>query len=159
LNLWISESQDGRCERSGGSSVCLVVQQEEQDEKVARHLLERGLAQKDYAFLPIHYADHWSLVIITHPGGNDPKTGMYNCLLHLDSLKVTHNSEQIFERVCKVLKQVWRLGLGQDFKLPEEDFKLPSKRVQILRQTNSDDCGVFVLYSMQRFLEIAPKPY
>jgi Ulp1 family protease len=135
----------------------LVVQQARQNEKLARHLLERGFAHKDYVFLPIHYADHWSLVIITHPAGNDAKTGSFNFLLHLDSRKVMHNSKKIFETLWKVLRQVWQFGVGQDYRVPE-DFKLPSKRVKISGQENTHDCGVFVLYSMQQFVQIAPNP-
>jgi Ulp1 family protease len=129
----------------------------QQDEKVATDFVWRCFLKKQYVFLPIDVDDHWSLVIICRPGGNDPQTGMLNCLLHLDSLEVTHKSEVFFAIICNILKEVWRIQLGGDFR--EEDFQLPTKRVAILRQENYSDCGVFVLYSIQKFLDMAPKPY
>lgn len=46
------------------------------------------LFRKDFVFVPIHEALHWSLAIICHPGnwhGGERDSGEA-CILHLDSM-------------------------------------------------------------------------
>jgi hypothetical protein len=49
--------------------------------------------EKDYIFVPIHDALHWSLVVICHPGKWHKQAGEGDtCLLHFDSLKGVCNA-------------------------------------------------------------------
>jgi Ulp1 family protease len=107
--------------------------------------------------LPIHEKEHWSLVIICHLEGSDLGNGRFTCPLHLDFLQVIHKSKEIFELVSNLLKVVWRIELSRAFM--EEELELRTKHVAILRQANYSNCGVFVLYSMQKFVGMAPKVY
>ncbi len=99
--------------------------------KIATEFGLTGFLKKKYVFLPVNGADHWSLVIICHTTG--PIFGHERCtyLLHLDSLKVTHDSEAIFKRVAKLLRAAWTSELGGSS--VEEEVKLLRKRMSILR--------------------------
>jgi hypothetical protein len=45
------------------------------------------LFSKDFIFVPIHEALHWSLAIICHPGNWHGRSGQGTaCILHLDSM-------------------------------------------------------------------------
>lgn len=116
----------------------------------------RDMKQKEYAYVPIHDSYHWSLVIICHPEGHDSSDGRTPGLLHLDSLRDgRHNSEEIFSKVENLLWSTWGDELGG--RNMGNRVELRKQRVSISEQKNNYDCGIFVLYSMQKFLQKAPQ--
>ncbi|KAK3129150.1 hypothetical protein QOZ80_6BG0472430 [Eleusine coracana subsp. coracana] len=118
--------------------------------------------QKAYILLPVHADAHWSLVIICMPAKDD-QTGPI--ILHLDSLKF-HSSRLIFNVVSRFLKEEWSY-LNKSISSTESPLqekvwknlprKIENKKVEVPQQENDYDCGVFVLYNMQRFIQEAPK--
>lgn len=108
-----------------------------------------NMAKKRYAYVPICYDEHWSLVIICHPG--HPKRNDHGRpgLLHLDSLSKIHQSDEIFGHIEEFMRKTSWQGLG-------ESVCIQKRRVSISKQENSFDCGIFVLWSMRKFLQICP---
>uniref|UniRef100_A0A0A9GQG1 Ubiquitin-like protease family profile domain-containing protein n=1 Tax=Arundo donax TaxID=35708 RepID=A0A0A9GQG1_ARUDO len=118
--------------------------------------------QKAYILLPVHAETHWSLVIVCMPSKED-QTGPI--ILHLDSLKF-HSSRLVFSVVSRFLKEEWNY-LNQN--VSSEEFplratvwknlprKIEKKTIEVPQQENDYDCGPFVLYYMQRFVQEAPE--
>ncbi|XBH99351.1 hypothetical protein VPH35_128709 [Triticum aestivum] len=118
--------------------------------------------QKPYILFPVHADTHWSLVIICMPAKEDQSGPI---ILHLDSLKF-HNSRLIFSVVERFLKQEWNYlkdnGSLAECPIRETVWKnlprkIEKKPIAVPQQENEFDCGLFVLYYMQRFIEEAPE--
>ncbi|CAO2828816.1 unnamed protein product [Amaranthus hypochondriacus] len=121
-----------------------------------------NIFQKAYIFLPINEDKHWSLVIICIPD-KDGESGL--TVLHLDSLGL-HCSASIFDNIKSLLVNEWKI-LNEDVgavnvPIPERIWenlprKMDQRIITVPRQTNDYDCGLFVLYYMERFIEEAPE--
>nr|XP_043606355.1 ubiquitin-like-specific protease 1D isoform X2 [Erigeron canadensis] len=119
-----------------------------------------SILEKAYILLPIHENAHWSLVIICLPNKEDELGPM---LLHLDSLGL-HNSLSLFDNIKRFLREEWEYlrnpktaststdGIWEVF-----DRKVDQKRVVVPQQKNDYDCGLFVLFYMERFIKEAPE--
>ncbi|KAK9751028.1 hypothetical protein RND81_02G236800 [Saponaria officinalis] len=119
-----------------------------------------NIFEKTYIFLPINEDKHWSLVIICI---SDEDSGPV--ILHLDSLGL-HCSSSIFKNVKSLLENEWRYlkedAEAVDIPIPDTmKDNLPEgidgKTIEAPRQTNDYDCGLFVLYYIERFIEDAPE--
>ncbi|XP_016477477.1 ubiquitin-like-specific protease 1D isoform X4 [Nicotiana tabacum] len=116
-----------------------------------------NIFEKAYIFLPIHEDLHWSLVIICIPDKED-KLGP--SLLHLDSLGL-HCSKSLFGTIRKFLEQEWKfLRQGEVSTLPFSDKiwenlprRIDENVIPVPQQRNEYDCGLFVLFFMERFME------
>ncbi|XP_038981559.1 ubiquitin-like-specific protease 1D isoform X2 [Phoenix dactylifera] len=118
--------------------------------------------QKAYIFLPVHGDLHWSLVIICIPSKEDESGPI---ILHLDSLGI-HPSGQIFDTIGSYLKEEWNY-VNQNAPPPDHAFsdriwrhlpcRIQKERVKVPQQKNEYDCGLFVLYFMERFIREAPE--
>ncbi|KAL8111860.1 ubiquitin-like-specific protease 1D isoform X2 [Apium graveolens] len=121
-----------------------------------------NIFQKAYIFLPIHENHHWSLVIICIPDKADESVPI---LLHYDSLGL-HSSGSIFENIKSFLKKEWTYlkekETSSNCTIADGVWKNFPRRIekQIIRvpqQKDEYDCGLFVLFFMQRFIEEAPE--
>lgn len=118
--------------------------------------------QKAYIFLPVHGDLHWSLVIICIPSKEDE---LGPIILHLDSLGL-HPSSQIFKTTSGYLKEEWNY-INQNAPQMDPPFsdgiwkrlprKIQKERIKVPQQKNEYDCGLFVLYFMERFIREAPE--
>lgn len=121
-----------------------------------------NIFDKAYIFLPIHKDLHWSLVIISMPPKEDEPRPI---ILHLDSLGL-HDSLLIFEVVQCFLTEEWKyvkqnkpspnIGTGEKI-LIDAPLKIDKKEIKVPQQKNDYDCGIFVLYFMERFIDEAPQ--
>lgn len=123
-----------------------------------------NIFEKAYILLPINEDYHWSLVIICLPNKKD-KAGPI--ILHLDSLGY-HSSPKIFQNVRSFLKEEWEYlnQTGEPLNLPIADKiwrqlpgRIDEKNITVPQQKNDYDCGIFVLYFMERFIEDAPERF
>ncbi|KDP26573.1 hypothetical protein JCGZ_17731 [Jatropha curcas] len=120
-----------------------------------------NIFQKAYVFIPIHDDLHWSLVIICIPDKEDESGPI---ILHLDSLGL-HSSKLVFEEIRSYLREEWNY-MNQEVpppKLPIADRiwkhlprRIDEKKIEVPQQKNDYDCGLFVLFFMERFIEEAP---
>ncbi|XP_058192599.1 ubiquitin-like-specific protease 1D isoform X2 [Rhododendron vialii] len=117
---------------------------------------------KAYILLPIHETVHWSLVIICIPDKEDESGPI---LLHLDSLGL-HSSNLIFDKIRSFLKEEWNYLNGEeapsDLPIADRIWKnlprrIEGKTISVPQQKNDYDCGLFVLYFMERFIDVAPR--
>nr|CAZ96035.1 putative ulp1 protease [Sorghum bicolor] len=92
-----------------------------------------NILNKAYIILPIHGTAHWSLVIICIPAKESISGPI---ILHLDSLAMHPRT-------------TW------------EDLKsnIHKESVEVPRQNNEYDCGIFMLYYIERFIEEAPERF
>ncbi|XP_030496698.2 ubiquitin-like-specific protease 1D isoform X1 [Cannabis sativa] len=122
-----------------------------------------NIFQKEYIFVPINEDLHWSLAIICNP---DPKEESGPIVLHLDSLGL-HSSKSVFQNIKRFLREEWQYldqqaTSSSDFPLPESIWrnlpnKITDKIITVPQQRNDYDCGLFVLFFMERFIEDAPE--
>ncbi|KAG5522240.1 hypothetical protein RHGRI_034430 [Rhododendron griersonianum] len=105
---------------------------------------------------------HWSLVIICIPDKEDESGPI---LLHLDSLGL-HSSTLIFDKIRSFLKEEWnylnREEAPSDLPIADRIWKnlprrIEGKTISVPQQKNDYDCGLFVLYFMERFIDVAPR--
>ncbi|XP_031100674.1 ubiquitin-like-specific protease 1D isoform X2 [Ipomoea triloba] len=115
-----------------------------------------NLFEKAYLFLPIHESLHWSLVIICIPDKEDESGPI---VLHLDSL-MFHCSKPIFNNTRKFLIEEWKIlkDEGPHFPIADKIWeKLPrrieEKEIEVPQQKNDYDCGPFVLFFIERFID------
>ncbi|KAF2908732.1 ubiquitin-like-specific protease 1C isoform X1 [Oryza sativa Japonica Group] len=116
-----------------------------------------------YIILPIHGTAHWSLIIICFPS-KESNSGPI--ILHLDSLEL-HSSAKIFDTVRRYLEAEWchlRKNPPPDISISETIWDdLPSniqkEKVQVPQQKNEYDCGIFMLYYIERFIRLAPERF
>ncbi|CAK9137778.1 unnamed protein product [Ilex paraguariensis] len=136
--------------------------QENSFEKFRRWWKGVNIFEKSYILLPIHDDLHWSLVIICIPYKEDEAGPI---LLHLDSLGL-HCSKSIFENIKSFLRLEWNcLNRGEapsDPPIADKIWKnlprrIDEKTIEVPRQRNDYDCGMFVLFFMERFIQEAPE--
>ncbi|KAL4353621.1 hypothetical protein GQ457_06G001230 [Hibiscus cannabinus] len=121
-----------------------------------------GIFQKAYILVPINEDYHWSLVIICIPDKEDESGPT---ILHLDSLGL-HSSRLVFKNIKSYMKEEWNY-LNQEAApsdLPIADriwenlpCRIDERTISVPQQKNDYDCGLFVLYFMERFIEEAPE--
>ncbi|XP_058103206.1 probable ubiquitin-like-specific protease 2A isoform X2 [Magnolia sinica] len=117
--------------------------------------------EKDYIFIPVNFTNHWSLIVICHPGEvanfkdeEIEKAPKVPCILHMDSWKGIH----------KGLENLIRRYLWEEWNHRPESFKDVSLKFSNLRfvspelpqQENPFDCGLFLLHYVELFLKEAP---
>lgn len=121
-----------------------------------------NIFEKAYILLPIHEYHHWSLVIICIPDKDD-ETGPI--LLHLDSLGL-HSSRSIFDNIKSFLIKEWNYLNQQEassnYHIADRIWqnlprRIDQRTITVPQQKNEYDCGLFVLFFMERFIEEAPQ--
>ncbi|KAK2636460.1 hypothetical protein Ddye_031252 [Dipteronia dyeriana] len=121
-----------------------------------------NIFQKAYVLIPIHEDLHWSLVIISIPNKEEESGPI---ILHLDSLGL-HSSRSVFNNIRSFLKEEW-IYLNEEVSpsdLPIADRiwkhlprRIDERIITVPQQKNDYDCGLFVLFFMERFVEEAPE--
>ncbi|KAK4263236.1 hypothetical protein QN277_028676 [Acacia crassicarpa] len=121
-----------------------------------------NIFKKAYLLIPIHEDLHWSLVIISFPEKKDESGPI---ILHLDSLSL-HPSRSVFENIKSFLKEEWKYVdqecVSSDIPIADKIWKYLPRRIEdkilaVPQQKNEYDCGLFVLYFIERFIEEAPE--
>ncbi|KAH1239147.1 Ubiquitin-like-specific protease 1D [Glycine max] len=105
---------------------------------------------------------HWSLIIICIPDKEDESGPI---ILHLDSLGL-HSSKSVFDNIKSYLIEeknyMDREDMASDVSIADRIWKclprrIESQIIQVPQQKNDYDCGLFVLYFIERFMEEAPE--
>ncbi|KAL5177598.1 Ubiquitin-like-specific protease 1D [Glycine soja] len=105
---------------------------------------------------------HWSLIIICIPDKEDESGPI---ILHLDSLGL-HSSKSVFDNIKSYLIEeknyIDREDMASDVSIADRIWKclprrIESQIIQVPQQKNDYDCGLFVLYFIERFMEEAPE--
>jgi Ulp1 family protease len=100
--------------------------------EVAKHLRKyNGIEKYRYITIPVNMKSHWSLLVVTNIGMvNEKRTTDDEChdnndeiplLLHLDSLKNTHDTKYLSSQVYGLINYVWiERGMSSDMNLFNE---------------------------------------
>ncbi|CAL4947543.1 unnamed protein product [Urochloa decumbens] len=129
--------------------------------KLRRWWRSVDIFKKAYIILPINETIHWSLIVVCMPAkGKDSGP----IILHLDSLGL-HNSQKLFDTVVRYLEAEWRyLQKDSSYDIPfsEKIWKrllrnIKREKVEVPRQRNEYDCGLFMLYYIDKFIQEAPE--
>ncbi|XVF44019.1 hypothetical protein PTKIN_Ptkin02bG0086200 [Pterospermum kingtungense] len=121
-----------------------------------------NIFQKAYVLIPINEDYHWSLVIICIP---DKEYESGPIILHLDSLGL-HSSGSVCKNIKSYMREEWNY-LNQEVALSDLPIadkiwenlprRIDEKTIAVPQQKNDYDCGLFVLFFMERFIEDAPE--
>ncbi|XP_042055808.1 uncharacterized protein LOC121800296 isoform X2 [Salvia splendens] len=143
--------------RNTRRSFVLVDEEEELVGDVVDETDQVGLSKEARIYYPSSH--HWSLVIISIPNKED---GSGPIILHLDSLRL-HSSKSTFSNVKSFLVEEWKF-LQKEEVLPELPIaeniwnrlsrRIEEKVIEVPQQQNKYDCGLFVLFFMERFIVI-----
>ncbi|KAK7361892.1 hypothetical protein VNO77_03982 [Canavalia gladiata] len=121
-----------------------------------------NIFQKAYVLIPIHEDLHWSLIIICIPDKEDESGPI---ILHLDSLGL-HSSRSVFDNIRSYLIEernyMDRKCMSSDVSIADRIWKCLPRRIEsqiiaVPQQKNEYDCGLFVLYFIERFMDEAPE--
>uniref|UniRef100_A0A061R5Y6 Sentrin-specific protease 7 n=1 Tax=Tetraselmis sp. GSL018 TaxID=582737 RepID=A0A061R5Y6_9CHLO len=143
-------------------------------ERVKRWTKSTDIFSKDFLFIPIHDAFHWSLVIVCHPGARDGDA-CRRFMIHLDSMPGSHATNQISNALRAYLQAEWQekaqAGAGTvpgrhaaesgdpAAAVAARSFRAaacPNRRPQLPQQQNHADCGLFLLAYLHYFLHSVP---
>ncbi|KAJ4974243.1 hypothetical protein NE237_007417 [Protea cynaroides] len=121
--------------------------------KVLTWIKKKHIFSRKYVFVPIVCWHHWSLLILCHLGENMESKKRTPCMLLLDSLEMT-NPKRLEPDIRKFLLDIYRAE-----ERPEREdliLKIPLLVPKVPQQRNGEDCGIFVLYFINLFVEDAP---
>ncbi|KAI3450074.1 hypothetical protein Pfo_006739 [Paulownia fortunei] len=125
-------------------------------ERVLTWIKKNNIFSKRYVFVPIVLWSHWSLLIFCHLGESIQSKTRTPCMLLLDSL---HTLGPL--RVEPLIRSLV-LDLYKTEDRPENNDmvqKIPLLVPKVPQQRNGEECGIFVLYYTNLFLESAPESF
>ncbi|KAM3691605.1 hypothetical protein ACB098_08G026900 [Castanea mollissima] len=99
---------------------------------------------------------HWSLLIFCHFGESTKSETRTSCMLLLDSLEKA-NPRQLVPDIRKFVLDIY----NAEGRLESKDFiyQIPLLVPKVPQQRNGEECGSFVLYFINLFMESAPEDF
>lgn len=122
--------------------------------KVLNWIAKKKIFSKKYVFVPIVLWGHWSLLIFCHLGESLQSKERSPCMLLLDSLHMA-NPERFEPGIRKFVIDLFKAEQRPETK--DQIRKIPLMIPKVPQQRNDEDCGNFVLYYINLFLESAPE--
>lgn len=124
--------------------------------KVLNWITKKKIFSKKYVFVPIVLWSHWSLLIFCHLGESLQSKARSPCMLLLDSLHMA-NPERFEPGIRKFVIDLFKAEQRPETK--DQIRKIPLMIPKVPQQRNDEDCGNFVLYYINLFLESAPENF
>ncbi|XP_020548056.1 probable ubiquitin-like-specific protease 2B isoform X6 [Sesamum indicum] len=121
--------------------------------KVLSWIKRKDIFSKTYVFVPIVQWGHWFLLIFCHFGESPQSTTKRRCMLLLDSLQKA-NSKQLEPEIRRFVFDIFKIEARPEKK--ELISKIPLLIPKVPQQKYGEECGLFVLYYINLFLEMAP---
>lgn len=124
-------------------------------EKVLTWIKQRRLFLKKYVFVPIVCWGHWSLIIFCHFNEYLNSTARKPCMVLLDSLQVA-DPRRLEPKIREFVQDIYKTeGI-----IARKDViaKIPLLIPKVPQQKD-DECGRYVLYFIQLFMEAAPENF
>ncbi|XVE54535.1 hypothetical protein DITRI_Ditri03aG0089500 [Diplodiscus trichospermus] len=154
LNLWSSFPEDKRTSFAYFDCQWFAWYREAAyREKVLAWIKRKQIFSKKYVLVPIVCWSHWSLLIFCHFGENLQSKTRTPCMLLLDSLQMA-NPRRLEPDIRKFVFDIYRAE-GR----PEEKqtiYQIPLLVPKVPQQRDDKECGSFVLYFINLFVEGAP---
>ncbi|XP_004293126.1 PREDICTED: uncharacterized protein LOC101303677 [Fragaria vesca subsp. vesca] len=125
-------------------------------DKVLTWIKKKHIFSKKYVFVPIVCWCHWSLLILCHFGENLESKTQRPCMLLLDSLEMT-DPKRLEPNIRRFVVDIFREeGRRENMDLLR---KIPLLVPKVPKQRNDQECGNFVLYFINLFMESAPQTF
>lgn len=122
-------------------------------EKVLQWIKNKELFSWKYIFVPIICWKHWSLLILCNIGERRITKSKKRCMLLLDSFHKLDPS-RLEPDIRRFVLDIFRLQGRKDKE--ESISEIPLLIPKVPQQNNGEECGMFVLYFIYRFLQSAP---
>ncbi|XP_020235782.1 probable ubiquitin-like-specific protease 2A isoform X1 [Cajanus cajan] len=122
-------------------------------DKVLTWIKKEHIFSKAYVFVPIVCWGHWSLLILCHFGESLQLTTRSRCMLLLDSLEMA-NPRRLEPEIRRFVLDIYKTADRPETKhlVSQIPFLVP----KVPQQRDGNECGFFVLYFINLFLELAP---
>ncbi|KAJ9678484.1 hypothetical protein PVL29_020621 [Vitis rotundifolia] len=156
-NLWKSFSDDKKS--SFGYLDCLWFSfylKTSSREKVLNWIKKKRIFSKKYVFVPIVCWNHWSLLILCHFGESLESKIRAPCMLLLDSLQMA-NPKRLEPNIRKFVFDIYKEEGRPESK--QLITKIPMLVPKVPQQRNGEECGNFVLYFINLFMDGAPENF
>ncbi|KAL8545003.1 hypothetical protein ACS0TY_005273 [Phlomoides rotata] len=116
--------------------------------------IKKNIFSKCYVFVPIVYESHWSLLILCHFGESLESKTTTPCMLFLDSLHAYGARTNLEPLIRSLVLDIFRTeGRSESKDLVE---RIPLLIPKVPQQRDDKECGIYVLYYVNLFLEGAP---
>ncbi|OMO94627.1 Peptidase C48, SUMO/Sentrin/Ubl1 [Corchorus capsularis] len=153
-NLWSSFPEDKRiCFTRFDCQWFTLYMNAKSRIKVLSWIKRKQIFSKKYVVIPLVFRGHWSLLILCHFGESLQSKSRTPCMLLLDSLQ-TANPRRLEPDIRKFVFDIYR-AQGR----PEKEdiiYKIPLLVPKVPQQRDGEECGNFVLYYINLFVEGAP---
>lgn len=156
-NLWRSFSEDKRT--SFAYLDCLwfgLYRKPSHKAKVLTWIQKKHIFSKKYVFVPIVCWSHWSLLIFCHFGESLQSETRTPCMLLLDSLEKA-NPRRLEPEIRKFVLDIYKAEGRLETK--DSIYGIPLLVPEVPQQRNDVECGSFVLYFINLFVESAPEDF
>ncbi|KAI3444567.1 hypothetical protein Pfo_001232 [Paulownia fortunei] len=120
--------------------------------KVLSWIKRKDIFSKKYVFVPIVQWGHWFLLIFCHFGESPQSKTKSRCMLLLDSLQKA-NSKQLEPGIRRFVFDLFKTEERPEKK--ELISKIPLLIPKVPQQKNGEECGFYVLYYINLFVESA----
>ncbi|RWS28765.1 sentrin-specific protease 6-like protein [Leptotrombidium deliense] len=117
--------------------------------------------EKDFLIIPMNKNYHWFLAIVCYPKlvSEGSKSGWRQtckrehnpCIIYMDSLGIARERPRLSEPIRHFLSMEWQKKKGTQ--LTFSKAALPDHYPRVPYQTNTTDCGLFVLQYVEQFLK------
>ncbi|CAK9141079.1 unnamed protein product [Ilex paraguariensis] len=156
-NLWRNFSEEKRCSFTYLDSLWFTLYMKESFKaKVLNWIKKRDIFSKKYVFIPIVHWCHWNLLILCHFGESLQSKTRTPCMLLLDSLRMA-NPKRLEPGIRRFVSDVYKAEDRPETK--KMICKIPLLVPKVPQQQNGEECGKFVLYYINLFLESAPENF
>ncbi|KAK7302204.1 hypothetical protein RJT34_13086 [Clitoria ternatea] len=125
-------------------------------DKVLSWIKKEHIFSKSYVFVPIVCWGHWSLLILCHFGESSESTTRSRCMLLLDSLEIA-NPRRLEPEIRKFVQDIYKAEDRPETKRLVSQIPLLVPKVP--QQRDGNECGFFVLYFINLFLDLAPENF
>ncbi|KAJ8771289.1 hypothetical protein K2173_026466 [Erythroxylum novogranatense] len=156
-NLWRNFSKDKRAFFTYLDSLCFsMYMQASYRAKVMTLITKKQILSKKYVLVPIVYWSHWSLLIFCNFGESSQSNARTPCMLLLDSLEIA-NPRRFEPDIRKFVLDIYRSeGRASNKKMIS---KIPFLVPKVPQQRNDNECGIYVLYYINLFMQDAPEDF
>lgn len=125
-------------------------------EKVLEWIKKKQIFSKKYVIVPIVQWRHWSLLILCHMGGDLLSKTSTPCILLLDSLRKT-NPKRLEPGIRKFILDLYKTEERPENR--KQIYRIPFEVPKVPQQGNGEECGNFVLYYINLFIQSAPESF
>ncbi|XP_047306949.1 ubiquitin-like-specific protease 1D [Impatiens glandulifera] len=126
------------------------------EESVLSWIKKKKIFSKRYVIIPIILWGHWNLLILCHLDVRITCKIRTPCMLLLDSLQ-TNNPRRLEPGIRKFVLDLYNMEKRSRTK--KQISQIPLLVPKVPQQKNGKDCGKYVLYYINLFLENAPENF